>query len=93
MSEHRATGLGYWGAPAGPQFQIVEGAEYEYHSAQPSNCTGHRYRVLRLATTAPQYQKVVVVEGLTGPDVGEWFVCTYFNFSSFEGVQEGNGAG
>jgi hypothetical protein len=66
----------------GASFRIVEGLEYEYTADKPEECNGHRYRVVCLAKTAPQYQKVVVTVGLTGPDEGLHYVCTYFNFAS-----------
>lgn len=65
-----------------PAFRIVEGAEYLYLAATPAGCRGQRYRVLRvdvLAVPANQYQ--VLVEALTGPDRGLWFVCSPWNFS------------
>lgn len=41
---------------------------------------GHRYRAHRVVIDVPAYQRKVLVEGLTGPDRGEWYTCTPANF-------------
>lgn len=60
---------------------IIEGAVYIYTCGLPVGCHGHRYRVLRVGVMdVPNYQKKVLVEALTGPDAGLWFVCSEENF-------------
>ena len=60
---------------------IIEGAVYIYTCGLPVGCHGHPYRVLRLnVLDVPNYQNKVLVEALTGPDAGLWFVCSPANF-------------
>lgn len=61
--------------------KLVEGQEYTYASPHPISCHGHRYRLLRFVVDIPSYQKKVLVEGLTGPDIGAFFVLSEVTFA------------
>lgn len=53
---------------------------YIYQSGIPAGCKGHEYRLHRFVIDVPSKQRKVLVECLTGPDAGLWFVCSVSNF-------------
>ena len=61
--------------------KLVEGKDYTYIGAYPTSCHGHKYRLVRFVVDVPSYQKKVLVEGLTGPDMGAFFVLSEAAFA------------
>ncbi len=68
---------------------IHEGADYVYIGEKPEGCAGHFYRAHRVVLHIPVYQKLVLVECLSGQDKGLWFVCSLANFSCRYKLAEG----
>lgn len=64
------------------EYHIELGGVYEYTSPFPAGCKGHHYTVIAFAVLVPVYQDVVVVQVLSGPDMGRTVVCSHANFAS-----------
>ncbi len=62
--------------------RIIQGAKYTYTAAMPAACTGHLYQVVGFILAVPAYQEQVLVRCLSGPDVGRWFACSPWNFTT-----------
>src|SRR5215469_2524165 len=62
-------------------FTVVMPAVYRYKGELPPECKGHLYKAHRVVTDVPSYQEKILVEGLTGVDVGLWFTVAPFNFA------------
>lgn len=60
---------------------IREGEVYVFRGPMAEKCIGHVYRALRFVTHVPVYQCHVLVECLSGPDLGLWFTCSLANFA------------
>ena len=61
-------------------FLIFFGRDYFYTIDLPKGCCGARYRLHREILDVPSYQTKLLVECLSGKDVGLWFTCTPANF-------------
>lgn len=69
--------------------EIKEGRTYRYVNSVPKKCQGHLYVVLAFIPYVPVYQKLVLVEAMTGPDKGLLFCCSPHNFSTrYEQAEE-----
>jgi hypothetical protein len=61
--------------------EIVDDGIYVYVCGIPRGVMGAKYRVIKAQILdVPSYQKKVLVEALTGKDVGLWFTCSAWNF-------------
>ncbi len=61
-------------------FTITPGKTYVYVGTD-NRYKGHLYRVHRHVIDVPVYDTKVLVEPLTGPDAGQWFVVSPANFA------------
>lgn len=61
--------------------RIIEGKTYRYIDQIPAGCKGQLYRVVKFACAIPVYRDEVVLEGISGPDKGNFFTCSPNYFS------------
>lgn len=68
------------------RFRRVEppllGKLYRFVHREPADCQGEHYRAVRLVTDVPSYQPKVLVEGVSGPDAGKWYVVSLAGFAT-----------
>ena len=67
--------------PSEKVLSIREGEVYVFKGPMAEKCIGHVYRALRFVMHVPVYQRHVLVECLSGPDLGLWFTCSLANFA------------
>lgn len=56
--------------------EIEVPGDYIFIASKPEDCHGHLYRAHAMAKDIPSYQQKVIVEGITGPDAGDWWSCS-----------------
>lgn len=66
-------------APAGLtacRLVVLFGRDHRYVSTKQPAYEGQLYRPLNFARCVRTGQEQIVYEGITGPDAGQWFVCS-----------------